>query len=129
MTDRNNGSSKRKTLLALLAGVAVLIAILFAGIHGIQEEAHMKELKQTEQHQEMVDVINENKHLIKDIYPKATTITIDYDECEFSPMGALFVYGYINNDKKLSFTVQLAQSSGKIQVSGTVDSPGLEKYR
>ena len=81
-----------------------------------------------EQHQEMVAFVKENRHLLDDYFSKADTVTIEYDKLKLNPMGGVDVQGYLNNDPKLDFWLNLNEDFDRPSVGSVTCAPEAEKY-
>lgn len=115
---------KKKVNWTAITVTALVIVGLVLGIKTIRGIIEYHEEK-IEQHEELVSLVKEETPKIKryvqteDDKKVMHTITIEYEKTDFDPTGAVTIYGYVNNDRKLSFEVvaDFGDEKGKTTLS------------
>ncbi|KRL61404.1 DUF1310 family protein [Latilactobacillus fuchuensis] len=119
-----------KTMKIIISSVVIIAIGLISGIVYRYE-------KQLAVHQEMVEIVKENKSLVtadlkdEDLTQKITEINLDFETIEPNPMGGITVNGYINGNRKLIFYAGFDKSNGKeakIFSTGTDISANLNRF-
>jgi hypothetical protein len=103
-------SNKKKTIWNII--ISVISVVVISGIV-------MTKRFNAIEHERMVKVAKENKHLIYDEflsdvdgYHKVKSVEIDYSKLSRNPKGGIKVHGYINKDKTLSFDTVFDSPNG-----------------
>lgn len=99
----------------IISSVVIIAIILGGGLFYMHE-------KQAAFHQEMVEIVKENKTVIekyvriKDDTHEIKSVVIDYQSIKHSPMGGISLTGYVNNNPSNDFSVILEMNKGHVSV-------------
>ena len=100
---------KKQTRVLLIAAAVLVLAFLVSipGTAAFRNVVSNSWNQHSQEQQEIRSFVEENKQLIYDSFPSATSVTIEYGRLEVGTHGGVIVYGYLNNDKSLYFVTSL----------------------
>lgn len=114
---------KKKTKVTWIVVIAIILMIPV----GLGGYIYIRNVKM---HNEMVKIVKKHENLFTeymqdkevDTYHRVKSVTIEYDKLSHNPMGGIMVGGYVNDNKKIGFQLQLDKDNiggkDRIEVTG-----------